>query len=232
MREYTVEQTSLTYRWTFDKMLPSLPGPGDPEFAILCRGLRDYGISPSGISFSEETGRLADVTFDISLLDDRVTLRLSYGWVELFVSNLYEGDETALVKIAEAVFKALLEVDKSANQGRARIGYLAHLSFSPLDTEAFLREHLRGGETVPDLIADAFAYKLKWSGTADVQEPRVVVAKSLLFPSALYVEFSVEYGTPDKPAQTAERVRQDSQRVLTLLGLTPRAVVEGEDATG
>src|SRR5215208_5456605 len=109
MQEYTVAHTSLNCRWTFSRILPSLPVPGTSTFPVLCRELLPYGISASGIGLEAPTTFLSDVKLGISLLGGRVTLVLNYEWFELDVTDLYEGDETALVKIMEVLFTALQE---------------------------------------------------------------------------------------------------------------------------
>jgi len=229
MREYTVEQSSLIYRWTFNNLLSSLPGPGTTVFGALCRELRPYGISPSGITLDAPTTRLDDVILAISLFDERVKLRLSYGWFELSVDDLYEGDEVALVKIVEALFKVLKEIDANADQGRTYINIYAHLSLSPLEADLFLHDHLHGGKAIADLIPDAFAYKLKTNNTAEAQDLRIVVAKSLRFPNALFVSFSSEYPIPGPPSQVAEQISKDYQQSLALLGLKPKTEPAGKD---
>lgn len=219
MRECKVEQSSLTYRCVFDNMLSSLPVPGTQVFATLCRGLRPYGISPSGVVVEAPSSRLGDVTLGISLLDDVAELRLSYGWFELSIKKLYTEDKASLIKIVELLFITLREVDAEVRQGRVTVRSYAHLSLASLDAEAFLHEHLHASDISPSVIPDAFAYKLRLSGADGTQEAHVVAAKSLQFEKALFVDFAIEYAVPGEPAQTAEQIDKDYREALELLGL-------------
>src|SRR5258705_12633134 len=115
MRAYTVEQTSLSLKWTFHRMLPSLPGPGTPGFADLCKGLHPYGLLPAAVTVDSPTTRLGDLYIGIVLLDNgRLTLRLSCSGLELFLKELFIGDEEILVQIVDLVFVALSSIDSEA----------------------------------------------------------------------------------------------------------------------
>src|SRR6266705_3372186 len=121
MREYTVEQSSLTFKWIFHRMLPSLPGPGSPAFAELCKGLHHYGINPGTVIVDSPSSRLADLNVSIGLLENRVNVRISSAVLEVFVRELLVGDEEKLVPIADLLFVALKAVDGDAIQGQATL---------------------------------------------------------------------------------------------------------------
>jgi len=165
------------------------------------------------------TAWLGDVTFRILLLDDRVTVHMYYGWFELLVNYLSQDDDTTLVKLLEAVFATLTEIDTDAYLGQAQVTLNTHLSLSTLDAESFLRKHLLGGNDMPDLIPDAFVYSIKLNDSMAIQEPRVTVMKSIQFDNALFVNFSVVYSAPSEPAQTSERFGKDYEQAFELIGL-------------
>lgn len=149
MREFTVERTSVNFKWTFKRMIPSLPGPGTSAFASLCKGLQPYGLTPSRVTVEAPTARLSDVALGIGLLDNRVALRITPADFEMFVSELFEGDESNLVDIGNLSFAALLEVDEEAGQGNAELRVSSHLKLAPLENFAVLHEHLRLAESIP-----------------------------------------------------------------------------------
>jgi len=227
MREYIVEKSSLTYRGTFRNMLTSLPVPGTSAFATLCRGLQPYDLTPTGIVVEAPSSRLADVTVGILLLKRIVELRLSYGEFTLNVQELYEEDIASLVNIMEIMFNALRETDVDADQGQVKVSSSAHLRLMQGEAREFIEDHLHGGNSGASLVPDAFAYNLKLDGRPDVKESRIVVAKSLIFPNALFVDFSIEYVAPVGLPQIPRRIRNDYQQALELLGLTPGDAPEG-----
>lgn len=101
MREYTVEQSLLDFKWTFQGMLPSLPGPGSPAFAELCKGLQPYGITPFAVTVDSPSARLGDLILSIGLLSGRVTVKFSSSTLEVYVRELLVGDEEKLIPIAD-----------------------------------------------------------------------------------------------------------------------------------
>jgi len=141
--EYSVEHSSVEGRWLFKRMLPSLPGPGSPPFAKLVKGLHSYGIDPSSVTVDAPSSRMGDLVLGILLLEKRVAVRLTASSFELFVSPLYEGDETALVEIAELLLNALREIDAEADQAEAKIRTSSHLSLTSANAEMFLVGHLK-----------------------------------------------------------------------------------------
>ncbi len=93
MRTYTVEQTTVNFKWAFQRMLPSLPGPGTPAFADLCKGLHPYGLTPSNVTVDSPTTRLGDLYIGIALLDNnRLTLRIACTGLDFFLKELFIGD--------------------------------------------------------------------------------------------------------------------------------------------
>ncbi len=221
MREGTVEQSTIVYRGVFERMLPSLPTPGTTAFASLTKLFSPHGLSAAGIELEAPTGVLNDVVLTFSLLNDRLKLKLSYGWFEFLVTNLYEGDEPALVEIASQLITALREIDGQLRQGYGRYRCYAHIKLAPQQAEEFLGEHLVGKNKVPQLLPDAFAYEITLDQPSKKQPARVVVAKSSQFENALFLDLSIEYVSPDEPGLMAERINRDYEQALSLLGLKP-----------
>ena len=230
MREYTIEQSSLNCRWTYERMLPSLPNPGSAAFASLCKGLHSYGISPSGVFAEAPSSRLSDVNIGISLIDNRVILRFTAGWFELNVNNLFDTDEEGLIGIADQVFIALKLIDGDTTNGSMRVRLSSHLKLPPLEASTFLEEHFRLHETIPGLIPDAAAYKVNLQQKTKSQELRMVIAKSLIITDGIFIDLTAEYRGTAAPVQFAEWINSDFKETTELLGLKPKTIEEGKKA--
>ncbi len=218
MRQSTIEQSTIVYKGTFTQMLPWLPIPGNKGFPNLCKGLGKHGLSPEGMELEAPSSRINDVVLTMSLLGDRLKLRLSYGWFEFLISNLYEGDEPGLIEIANQLFATLREIDNEMSPSSGEYRSYAHLKMRPSQAEELIRENLGNGVS-SSLIPDAFAYQLTWNELNEADRARIVVAKSLRFDDGLFVDLTINYVSPDEPAQMVERINQDYDRALGLLGL-------------
>ena len=226
MREYTVERTSLNFKWTFKRMLPSLPGPGTPAFATLCKGLHPHGLSAARVTVEAPTARLSDVALGIALLDNRVALKITPADFEMYVSDLYEGDQANLVEIANLIFGALGQVDEDASQGNAEVRVSSHLKLDPLENFATLHEHLRLAESVPGLIPEAAVYQVVVGESPDSKEIRVVVAKSIAFEDALFIDTTIPYDGRIDILKIAEQVELYFSLVTEKLGFREKAQQE------
>ena len=218
MRVCTVEQSTLVYRGTFAQMLPWLPIPGNKGFATLSRGLSKHGLSPASLEVDAPTNRLNDFVLTMSLMTDRLKLRLSWGWFEFLVSNLYEEDEPSIIEIANVFFATLREIDSENRQRIGEYRSYAHLKLGPSQAEELLRENLVSVGS-SDLVPDAFAYQLKWKELKEGEQARIVVARSLRVDDGLFVDLTIEYVSPEEPTQMIERMNRDYDRALGLLGL-------------
>lgn len=219
MIEYRAEQSTATYKWTFDHILPGLPTPGTKMFSTLCRELAPYGIAPSGISLESPTASLSDVLYRVSLLDGRVALRISYGSFEMIVDSLLQGDEELLVSIVDSVFRILIETDPNANAGTPEVSLTSHLTLLTTDVDGFLREHLHQADAQSQFIPEAFAYGVKPVDSDQKQDFRVIVMRSLRFTNALFVNFVMSFKGSETPARTAELMNDEVERTLVLLDL-------------
>lgn len=218
MRQCSVEQSTVVYRGNFAQMLPWLPIPGNKGFATLAKGLSKYGLSPASLEIEAPTNRLNDFVLAMSLLTDRLKLKLSWGWFEFLIGNLYEGDEPNLIEITNVLFATLAEIDSEMRQSIGKYQSYAHLKLGPSQAEDLLRENL-GGLGSSELVPDAFAYRLKWKELKEEESARIVVARSLRVDDGLFVDLTVEYVSPDEPARMVDRMNQDYDRALSLLGL-------------
>lgn len=219
MLEFTVLASSLTSRWTLDRILPSLPSPGTQGFLRLCNDLKPHGFTTRGYLAESPTGRLSDVVLTISLLQEKVKLRISYEWFELTTDALYQDEIDQLVSIVGKVITVLKEVDPEMRLSRALVNIREHVSLATGKVDQFLADHLkwnRGLTEFNQLIPDAFAYNLT-DGSTEVE--RITVARSLIYKDALFVDVYCDYPPPGDPQQLADRFARDYGRILGLVGL-------------
>jgi hypothetical protein len=123
----------------------------------------------------------------------------------------------------------LKEVDEEVDKGRVNITYRAHLSLPPAQTIPFLHKYLTAN--ISNLEPDAFAYKVHMKDATDIQDSRLVMAKSLLFDNALYIDLAVDYIIDGKPLEPGQRFENDLESVLALFELKPIEQTGGVDAT-
>lgn len=228
MLGYEIEEATIIYRWSFNRMLSYIPGPGTSPFKTLCRMLQPHGISPSEISLDAPSNRLSDIILAVALFGGRILIRFNLAWAEVYAKELADEDVTALFDIGDALVTVLKEVDEEVDKGRVNITYRAHLSLPPYQTTPFLHKYLAAN--ILHLAPDAFAYKIQLGDATDVQDSRLVVAKSLLFDNALYIELSVDYIIDGKPLAPGQRFKHDLESALALFELKPMEPIEGADA--
>ena len=223
MEECTTEQSWLRYTWTFENILNGLPGPGTPAFAALARDLRSYGLSPAGITFDTPGSSLADVSWRITLLEgERALLRICYGFFEIAINYLSDGDDKAFDEILAIVTRALVMLDPDSEKGRGKIFMGAHLTLSASDPETFLGRHLMVSDQ-NSLSPDSFYYKLVSTGSSQKESMRIGVTRSLAFDNALYVELTGDYNAEVASNQVGDRFEADAKNIFALLGLEPRS---------
>jgi hypothetical protein len=104
-------QSGLTCRFTFGNILPGLPAPGTPAFVQLCRELKRFGFNAEKFSLETPSTKLSDVRVTIALLQDGVTLRVQYEWLELVVPAFVQGQEDSLLDIVSTTLGALALLD-------------------------------------------------------------------------------------------------------------------------
>lgn len=219
MRQYTVEQSSLNFTWTFERMLPSLPGPGSPAFAELCKGLHPFGITPTTVTVDAPSTRLADLNLGIGLLNNRVTARISSVALELVVRELLVGDEEKLIPITEQLFVALKEIDPDVVQGHAALRTYSHLKMAPGEYELLLHEHTRVLEGTSGFAPYAIIYDVKPEPDSKATELKVTIAKSLAYADSLFLDITANYIGPIAPSDLAQQMNVDSERIVEMLGL-------------
>ncbi|MBZ5624522.1 MAG: hypothetical protein LAQ69_38355 [Acidobacteriia bacterium] len=217
MRQYTPVQSSLTCRFAYRNVLPGLPVPGTPAFSQLCKELKKFGFSGEKYILETPSGKLSEARINIPLLQDSLSLRLHYEWFEVVIPVLIEGAEKSAIDIANTALAALALLDDDARNGDLVVHSLAHLKLASEDPDSYLSEHLIGGSEFCQ--PDAFALTLNIGGDKAHRKGRVVIARSLGFAGALFVDYEGEYpGAEFRPA-LVEEVRSEYKWRLQDLGL-------------
>ena len=223
MRIYEVKQASLNFKWTFDRIIPALPGPGSPAFADLCKELSPYGLQAAKISLETPTSRFGDVVLGIALLDDLVGVWIRSSEFELFCRDLYDEDIEVLIKITESIFTAVKSIDADAVRGKATIKMSAHLQIEQFTSKEFLYEHLPQAESLTALIPEAAVYDIKPLAGSNAFAIRVFLANSALYNDSLFVEVSINYQNISEIQFLAKGAEKDYRAVLEMLGLVEKA---------
>lgn len=227
MAEYVIEQTSVESQLTFARMLPSLPGPGTQAFATLAKALHPFGISPGGVTVDAPSSRMSDVVLNIVLLDKRVGIKITAASFELLINGLFIDDDNSLITIVDAVFDALRAVEPEAVAGTVSHRVTSHFRLMDENAVEFFGRHQISNTLEAGLVADAIAYKVnRHEGDGiHASEIRFVLAKSLLYQNALFVDLNATYPELTDTATLLTWMNSDFDRTLRVLDL-----VEATDA--
>jgi hypothetical protein len=201
-------------------MLPGLPVPGTPAFGQLCRELKRFGFTAERFSLETPSAKLSDVRITVALLQDAVTLRLHYEWFELVVPTLIEGQEGSLPEVINTTLQALALLDPEVRKGNLIVQSAAHLRLDSQDPDAYISEHLTGGDA--SYVPDAFAFNLTVDGDVTRKHGRIVIAVSALFEGSVFVDYAAEYTNPQFTADTVAEMRTDYNNRLAQLGLAEK----------
>jgi len=201
-------------------MLPALPVPGTPAFAQLCRELKRFGFSAEKFSIETPSAKLSDIRVTVALLQDAISLRIYYEWFELVVPTLIEGQDRPLPEIISTTLQALTLLDPDAGKGSLIVQSAAHLRLDSQDPEAYIREHLTGGDS--SYVPDAFAFNLIAGGDVPRKDGRIVIAVSALFDGSVFVDYAAEYTNPQFTLNTVTALRSDYFGRLAQLGLAEK----------
>jgi hypothetical protein len=210
-------QSALTCRFTFGNILPGLPVPGTPAFVQLCRELKRFGFSAEKFSLETPSTKLSDVRVTVALLQDAVTLRVQYEWLEFVVPALVQGQEDSLPDIINTTLQALAILDPDVGKGNLVVQSVAHLRLDSLDPDVYMSEHLTGGDA--SYQPDAFAFNLISTGDVIRKQGRIVIAVSAIFAGSVFVDYVAEYANPQFTADAVNEMRIDYYERLALLGL-------------
>jgi hypothetical protein len=218
VRLVSAVQSTLTCRFVFPDILPSLPGPGTAAFRSACKALGKFGLTAEKLSIDANATGLSDRHVTISLLGDAVVLRVHHEWLELFIPALLKGQESALVEIATEALAALARLDEHVADSRLVIHSLAHLKLVSMDPNDYVGEHLIGHSA--SFAPDAFAFNLIPQEGDGRDFGRLVIARSAPFPGAVFVDYLARYPRPQLSLEFVQQLQRDYNCSLSVLGLT------------
>jgi hypothetical protein len=217
--QYSIKESSAIYRWTFNHMLPGLPVPGTNHFFELLKQLGKYRIAPADVSVEAPSQRLSDVALTILLFNQRVTIKVTYAYVELTVNRLFADDSPLLLDIGQAIFRVLGLIDSIDLSGHVSVIVRAHLNIGT-DVDKFLSQQLlneHAGEVKLDAMLCRFPLRKK-----EIEEIRVLIARSMIYPpDSLFVDATVTYGPEVDINELSGRVDNDWDDMLSTFGLFP-----------
>ena len=222
MVEYVIQRSTIEAKWTFDRMLPALPGPGTPAFAKLASELHPYGITANEVMVDAPSSRMGDVVLSIVLLERRVTLRVTASFFELVVHELIDGDEAKLVSIADIALRAITEIQPDAGSLNVRYRIASHLGLATASADDFLQDHQVPIALSKGLVTDAVVYHASGAGVFQSKDMRFVITKSVVFDNALFLDANATYSGVSNATDVAVWAESDFKIIMGLLGLKER----------
>lgn len=222
MREYTVKQSSVTWRLTFRDLLSSLPVPGTDAFDELRTLLKPFGMtaekfSVEAPSIQAQATRLSDVRVVISLFQDSVIVKFNYDALEITIPAV-TGD---VAESALSVAVLVLPCFEGLEIASTSIESASHLELESKDPQAYLGERIITQDA--SIAPDAFAINFMPLDDSPVTNCRIVVARSVKYESSVFVDFFGVYPNFDAKALPAfmEQTRSDYRLRLQMIGLLP-----------
>ncbi|MBY0502782.1 MAG: hypothetical protein K2X03_02655 [Bryobacteraceae bacterium] len=222
MRKYQVKESSFNVKVGFRDLLSHLPVPGTDDFDDLRLLLKPFGLRSDKCSVEQgpntQNTKLSEVRVNFSLMSDKVIVRVAYDNLEIVVPVNEVTTPEAAVGIAEAFLSTMAQSQETAVSS-VTIQSMAHLKIEDDDARIYLAEQIRTGNT--KLVPDAFAVEIDALEGSSVKACRVVVARSLRFEQALFLDFAATYEFEGSfvPADFLATARADYAARLELLGL-------------
>lgn len=220
MYKYVVEKSTVNYQWKYKRMLPSLPGPGSEAFAVLCKQLHPFGLSPENMTIDGSSSRMSEITIGMALLENRMMIRLTPGLVDIFVSELLVSDETPIVEIVSFLIEAVSKIDEDAVNGVAEVRNSLHLSLPTIDVKTYLSNVLVESEFSSDLVPVTIVYQVDKSTGINADSIRLLLAKSLMYDGAIFLDINSSYNGPLNVPLMASWLNEDFSKATSLIRLT------------
>jgi len=165
---------------------------------------------------------MGDVVLTISLLNGRVEIRITAGWLELFVRELLDGDEQNLISIADLSLNAIRQIDSDIGDVNLKYRVSSHLSLPSSSVDLFLAAHQVPIAAERGLVTDAVAYHVTGLDKLNAAELRFVLTKSVVHENALFIDINATYPKVPAVATLASWAETDFGVVMQLIGLTEK----------
>lgn len=217
MHEFRIQQASLSCRWACTRLLPALPAPGSVWFGDLLKRLEPLGVTAQDLAVEAPGNRLSDVALTISFSRREILLRLTYTGFEIVAGRLLEEHVSVLPQLGDIAIGTLKAIDSEATKGRLLFSYTAHIALSPGVAEQILREQLGTGNG--SLLPEVFGYRIQFEGRPEILNIRLVLARSLFYDHALFVDYAAEYSGMEASTLMTEKIGKDYYSSLERFGL-------------
>ena len=222
MPDYRVKESSLTWKLAFRKILSVLPVPGTTEFENLFERLAPSGLRAEKYSVENPTGqitKLSEARVILSLLDDAIVMRIGYEGLEVLVPVVTADMYDAARAIAGIVLECLMP-EAAAGPGTMTVQSFAHLELENGDAAGYLSEYFTIGDA--RVTPDAFALNLASLEASLVGTCRVVVARSLRYPGAVFIDYTATYPPigPMPLSTFVDHARRDYGEYLAMIRLS------------
>lgn len=137
------------------------------------------------------------------------------------MNGLFVDDDSSLITIVDSVFDALRSVDPEAVAGTVSHRVTSHFRLINENALEFFTRHQVSNTFEAGLVVDAIAYKVNRREGDNIQasEVRFVLAKSLLYKNALFVDLNATYTELTETATLLSWMNSDFDRTLTMLDL-------------
>ena len=232
MIEFTVKHSALTCQWGLKDTFIPLPEPGDPEFADLYRNLRPFQVAFGSISFKPDAETLADERMVISLLNNRLTLRLAYGGFDFLLNGMNEGEESLVSDLIQAIHPVLLSLGGNLAEGQVRFVYEAFFKLNEMSIEEFLGQYLPARSDTAQLLPDTLAYQVVLREGQTTPQVRFLMARSNAsgFPGTLYTHITFDYTEIGDIDRFMAQVTDDWHQTMASLNLKLNNLEDEEHA--
>jgi hypothetical protein len=217
--KYIVEKSTVNYNWKYERMLPSLPGPGSDAFVELCKQLHPFGLSPASMTLDAYSQQVSDIAIGMGLLKGRMAVRLTLGGIDILVGELFEDDEVSIIEVVNYLVAAVCKIDPDAVNGSAEVRTSSHLSLLGADVDSYLSNFLQAAQLKPELMPVTIVYLIDKAHGINSDELRLLLAKSLMHKNAIFIDINATYGGKLDPALFAQWINEDFNRSMELLDL-------------
>ncbi|MBX9599365.1 MAG: hypothetical protein K2X35_00115 [Bryobacteraceae bacterium] len=210
-----VREASATCRLTYDRMLPALPLPGTALFTQFLDLLQPIGLKSAGVGMEGNPQQLDDCFVRFSLGDDQLRVKIGYQVLEVS-AKLLTAESFGQ---ADDLLPELTRLVSTASKGtteRLQLDYLAHAQVLHSSVRQYLSERLPSADGM--LIADALAYCFDRTNSGGGYG-RVVIASSILFDNAVFVDCILFRGLASVPLDLND-IRAEVQAILHASGLS------------
>jgi hypothetical protein len=220
-----IEYANVSINWTFNHIIPQLPAPGTDAFAFLIKELRPYDLSPQQITVDAPNTTLGDVVLGFILLDRKVSLRMTYGGLEINAQDITGKDAENILKIINITFTALSKIDAEVVNGNVGTRVGLHITLQEKTVDDYFAERISVTLANKKITPEAMVFLLQTDELTKSIQTRLTVAKSLAYENALFVDINYQADSTSEsfysqnPSAFFEHLSNNYQNVISILEL-------------